>query len=307
MCMFTRPVNLVENTRVFARLSSSRKSQYLVYQMQYEAGEPTAMVLPIPVTKPTHENSLRFIDLSGYSEFFSDLAKGFPVIIDPYVKSAVIETTHAPQLKVFQIGNYEGSFVPNVADFSLLDERFRFSDAIWSKIPQYKNFAFVVFQLTAGSLKPHPMAFEFDYEGKEIYFPTMHIHDGVIHRREEFDHALYLQHAELDSRVGEYKNFEGYDHTTKLIRSQATAENYCNMSTAQGILLGNLLIHKHVIRGKQPNRDFTLAVTGDSDIVPAKPLWLLAVAPFLLILTLLGWFFARRNTISKSVQVTDTF
>ena len=45
------------------------------------------------------------------------------------------------------------------------------------------------------------MEFQTQRDSNEIFFPTIHIHDGEVHELEEFDHALYLQHAEFDSKV----------------------------------------------------------------------------------------------------------
>ena len=48
MCMFTRPVVSVADTRIFARLTGNG-TQLLVYEMSYAAAGDLAMVLPLPV------------------------------------------------------------------------------------------------------------------------------------------------------------------------------------------------------------------------------------------------------------------
>ena len=120
--------------------------------------------------------------------------------------SKAVDPTSRSDLEVFEVGNYVASFVPKVADFVQLDKRFCLPEETWSRLPQYKAFGFAVFQLAAGSRTPHPMAFEFEYDKKSLYFPTLHIHDGKIHETEEFDHILYMQHAGFDSRVYRYRN-----------------------------------------------------------------------------------------------------
>ena len=69
----------VSDTFIFARLTGGG-SQYLAYEMKYESEEPNAMILPLPVALPAGERSIRFIDLSGYDNFFEDLSRAFPYI-----------------------------------------------------------------------------------------------------------------------------------------------------------------------------------------------------------------------------------
>jgi hypothetical protein len=37
---------------------------------------------------------------------------------------------------VREVGSFEASYVPKIADFSRLDERFRLPVAVWKKLPQ---------------------------------------------------------------------------------------------------------------------------------------------------------------------------
>jgi hypothetical protein len=48
MCCFSRPVESVSATRIFARADEGGR-QVLVYSMLFQATEPLAMVLPLPV------------------------------------------------------------------------------------------------------------------------------------------------------------------------------------------------------------------------------------------------------------------
>ena len=78
MCCFSRPVQSVSATKIFAR-SAEDGRQLLVYSMTLRAKEELGMVLPLPVKKGSGEKAVTFIDLKGYAEFFADLNKGFPV------------------------------------------------------------------------------------------------------------------------------------------------------------------------------------------------------------------------------------
>jgi hypothetical protein len=181
MCCFSQPVLSVNNTQIFARLSGNG-TQYLAYQMSYESRDENAMILPLPVKQPANNRTLTFIDLKDYDGFFDDLANGFPFHSPPSIGcSAHIDRALRHDLEVFEVGNYIASFVPTIDDFDRLDSKFTLPNDIWANIPGYESFGFAVFQLAAGSLKPHPMCFEFQSASGDLFFPTVHIHDGEVH------------------------------------------------------------------------------------------------------------------------------
>jgi hypothetical protein len=162
MCIFAQPVIAVNTTKIFAR-ATSRQTQFLAYQMNYESRAENAMILPVPIRQPSHDGSLRFVDLQGYASFFDDLANGFPYKPPSFNFgcSAPFDAASGSALEVFEVANYIASFVPRLSGFSRLDQRFTLPEDTWSQIPQYADFGFAEFQLAAGALKPHPMAFEF--------------------------------------------------------------------------------------------------------------------------------------------------
>ena len=194
MCCFSRPVEEVKNTRIFARMGAKGR-QVIVYQMALEAKEDLAMVLPIPVVKGTGENGVTFFDLSKYPAFFADLALLFPLpksVGDRF--GGVSRGVGSAKLEVQSVGAYDASFVPRVADFSRLDERFQLPKGVWDEVPGYADFGFAVFKLKAAHGEVHPMAFAFPTATRNrVFFPTLHIHDGEVHDKEVFDHTLYLQ------------------------------------------------------------------------------------------------------------------
>src|SRR5437870_3756964 len=77
MCCFSRRVDKVADTSIFARPSKDDK-QFLVYSMLFAAKEDLAMILPLPTPKGSPEDALRFINLEKYADFFKDMAAGFP-------------------------------------------------------------------------------------------------------------------------------------------------------------------------------------------------------------------------------------
>lgn len=194
MCCFSRPVDYVAGTNIFARPAKGA-GQYLVYSMSLKAGDELAMILPIPTPKGSKEDAVEFINLEKYPDFFEDMRSGFPVppTRGPAPGSLGLKDD-SHKLKVVDVGAFVASFVPAVKDFGRLDEQFRLPDGTWDKLPQYRDYGFAVFKLKKGEQKVHPMAFQFPRADKsKLFFPTVHIHDGKVHDRAKFDHALFCQ------------------------------------------------------------------------------------------------------------------
>ena len=126
MCCFSRPVQSVSATHIFAR-SGADGRQFLVYSMTLRAKEELAMVLPLPVKPGSGEKAVSFIDLTDYADFFADLGKGFPEPLAAQTpdKSRSLGGSPLAKLEVVTVGSFEASFVPTTADFSRLDERDR--------------------------------------------------------------------------------------------------------------------------------------------------------------------------------------
>jgi hypothetical protein len=190
MCCFSKAVDQVRQTMIFARGTNGGR-QVLAYSMEYVAKEDLSMILPIPVPAASPGDAVRFINLQEYPEFFDDLVK-----LCPYRGPL----TGALPLAVEEVGAFEASFVPSIKDFARLDERFRLPAGIWEALPGYKDFGFAVFKLKKGNQKPkHPMAFEFPRrDPKKLFFPTVHIHDGQLHPKAEFNHLLLCQKMDED-------------------------------------------------------------------------------------------------------------
>src|SRR5690349_17102183 len=154
MCCFSRPVQSVSATNIFAR-SAEGGQQYLVYSMTLRAKEELAMVLPLPVKAGSGEKAVSFIDLKGYPDFFTDLQKGFPEPLTSRTlsNSRALGAPPDAKLEVVAVGSFEASFVPTAADFSRLDERFRLPAGTWEKLPAYRGHGFAVFKLKSGEAK----------------------------------------------------------------------------------------------------------------------------------------------------------
>lgn len=245
MCCFSRNA-VVADTNIFARGAKDGR-QFLVYSMKFSSKEDLAMILPIPTPRDAKEDAVRFINLEKYADFFKDLRAGFPMPNGGSRGKPAFGSLEpdSHKLKVVEVGSFEASFVPAVKDFSRLDERFRLPAETWDKLPSYKDFGFAVFKLKKGSeQKVHPLSFEFPRANpKQLFFPTVHIHDGQVHPRAKFDHALYCQADRM---------LLGWVESTR------PAAMFMKLDNAEGLLDGMRHCHMKEMRGVLKNEDVVL-------------------------------------------------
>ena len=248
MCCFSQSVQRVANTRIFSRrIDESR--QAIAYQMEFAADSDLAMILPLPVVPGSAENAVKFINLKGYDTFFSDLDNAFPQPESFALAAGAPRTKgQSNKLEVQSVGSFEASFVPTIADFRRLDERFRIAPEIWGKIPGYADYGFAVFKLKKGDHKVHPMALSFPSRHPEkLFFPTVHIHDGEVHTKEHFDHELYCQVAR-----------PGLFEMMKWEESPGLAKAACKVEKSEGLMSGDGHIYRRRMVGDFANKDIVL-------------------------------------------------
>jgi hypothetical protein len=240
MCCFSGPVRDVADTRIFAR-GGDHERQLLAYQMKFSTTTDLAMILPLPVPRGTPDGALRFVDLSGYPDFFDELRSGFP---EPRARATGKLAAAAEPLAVEQVGSFDASFVPSISDFARLDARFRMPDGVWDRLPQYRSFGFAVFKLKKDATTVHPMAFEFPRaDGSKLFFPTVHVHDGTVHAQADFDHSLYCQDkAHLPSQGGWRE-------------SAQPAGAFADIKRARGLLDKNGHCYFMRLQGRHKNQD----------------------------------------------------
>jgi hypothetical protein len=251
MCCFSQPVQSVSATKIFAR-SDEGELQFVVYSMSITANQDLAMILPLPVKHGAGEKAVHFISLKEYLSFFDDLELGFPKPITRGDTLSAVPGTDsaAATLEVIRVGNFEASFVPTVKDFARLDARFRLPVGTWNKLPGYKDYGFAVFKLKKGAGPIHPMAFSFPRRHTDrLFFPTVHIHDGKVHAKAEFDHVLYCQpHEHQHLELLHWK--ESAQH----------ARSFMKLDKAKGLIEPDQHCYKMPLMGELPNKDTFLAV-----------------------------------------------
>jgi hypothetical protein len=251
MCCFSRHVEHVSNTNIFAR-SARAGLQFLVYSMSLETPEDLAMILPIPVPKGSPDDAVRFISLKDYPAFFDDMRNGFPQPVSAgrsLAKSEAAPANRPRPLPVVEVGDFGASFVPSIQDFRRLDERFRLPETAWDQLPRYRDYGFAVFKLKEGGAqkpqKVHPMAFEFPRaDPRTLFFPTVHIHDGRVRPEAAFDHALYCQ-----TTGGERLP------RNEWIESPGLALQFLKVDKTHGIVDPQSHCHLRTVRGRHKNED----------------------------------------------------
>lgn len=243
MCMFSSAVNSVNNTRIFVRRADGR--QHVAYSMDLHAMQAVAMILPIPVDRSAGEDAVSFVDMSGYADFFDDLDHGFaqPKFVERSFSLGGDRGLRT--LAVHDVGSFEASFVPTLADFQRLDPRFRLPDQTWARLPQYREFGFVVFKLRNGVGPAHPMAFSYPTQIERIFFPTVHVHDGEVHPFGDFDHTLYAQDNSRGDLAGTEKSFQ-------------TAQHFMRNALGSSVLAFDQYVYKQTIQGSRPNTDILI-------------------------------------------------
>jgi hypothetical protein len=250
--MFSQAVERVSNTSIFARMTL-RNTQILVYAMTLTARSELAMVLPLPTPPRAPEDAVRFINLERYPTYFADMRSGFPSPMIISFSAGGLTSGAAPApLVVHDVGAFEASFVPTVADFARLDRRFALAPQIFNALPAYRDWGFAVFKLKgfgasarAAQKAIHPMAFELrPRDTRALFFPTVHVHDGVVHETASFDHELYCQ---LSPEVA--------PRMTAWEASTQPAASFMNNDKVEGTILGGDPIHRRRLEGLLPNRD----------------------------------------------------
>ncbi len=248
MCMFSRRVTVVANTRLFAR-SCAAGHQALVYSMTMDADDELAMILPLPVRSGIGELDVSFIDLSAYSDFFDDLEKAEMVSGRWRSLEGRQGTPAKPTLQVRNVGSFEASFAPTRADLDRLDSRFRLDPQVWRELPIYEDFGFAVFKLRPGLKHVHPMAFRFPRrDPRSLFFPTVHVHDGhSVPPMADFDHELFFQSPSLVLLERDW--FHSTWPAKTFMRQASLPEDLMDLGEQCCLF---------EIRGQHPNRDIYL-------------------------------------------------
>lgn len=268
MCIFSRPIITVASTCIFARLNPEGQ-QYLAYSMTCDLPEEMAMILPIPVARDS-EQVLEWLDLSSCPKLFFWLEHAF----SPPSRGGLRSRGGGGRrdyLEVVDVGSFEASYVPQLSDFDRLDPRFRLDTSVWAKLPQYVDYGFAVFKLKGGSHKVHPMGFRFSTRyPDQLFFPTVHVHDGEVCEREKFDHDLYCQSSTAPGKGPWVKSYIGLG--LKIPPHENTKRMVDRNLPGYKLRLSGDLPNRDVLVPGAPLPDPPLRVLGNQDTDPESGL-----------------------------------
>jgi hypothetical protein len=241
--MFVLPVQQVASTKIFASMGPHAPGQWrqtLVYEAVVGTTGDNAMVLPIPVHRAVGAAGIELLNLSSVPAFFTYLRDllDSPLLVMGGMPSFGAPPAAAPPLPVYRVGSFDVSIVPTLADFGRLSGIFRLGlGALGPVLAQrYGDHAFVVYQIAEGTSLLHPFGVSFVTRHDQLYFPTVHVHDGTAPLFASFDHQLFAQRSRLPEQ-GRAPAVSAY-WTEHVLSSAPFVEKY--LSIQSGALRGQL-------------------------------------------------------------------
>lgn len=92
------------------------------------------------------------------------------------------------------------------------------------------------------------MAFIFPLRDQHgLFFPTLHIHDGEVHDRADFDHMLYAQHSIFWPR-----NFMSWEESPR------PAGMFAATKRSQGLIDETGHVYRKRVSGERKNEDIVV-------------------------------------------------
>lgn len=87
-----------------------------------------------------------------------------------------------------------------------------------------------------------------------------------------------------------------------MIRSSDRAGEFADVAKSQGLLDGELLVHRKIMRGTLPNEDTIVSLDPFPVDITARVWAWRKVAPWLVGVAAIGWFFNRRSKVKQSLE-----
>jgi hypothetical protein len=150
MCLISRPVELVDGTKILVGINKNKTRQITVYSNKVKnRSDSNAMILPVP-----NPESIKFINLTDYKNIFDDCDSCFHSYvlgINSYVLGTNSLNSH--KLEVFDIGSYKVSLAMNLDELEHVDESvFKLSkgcNKVLSKYYNEKYWGFIILKLVS--------------------------------------------------------------------------------------------------------------------------------------------------------------
>jgi len=191
----------VAETELFVAPNTERTHQITIYANSVQTtSRNNMMILPVP-----NPETVKFIDLSNYSDIFKDLEKSFKVYSQSYgaTNGFMSKGMMRNSLPVVSVGSYNATLVPDYFQIDRIDE-----DVFGKISPQmekvlnkyYKTMGFVVCKLKPSNslVKYHPFAYSHKIQDSgKLFLPTRHQHHGQLEEiNSHWDHSIYSFNTE---------------------------------------------------------------------------------------------------------------
>ena len=226
MCIFNIPVSEVKQTRIFVGPTAAgrqvtiyenyvgvsgrgKKAKELEAKQEKERASKNAMILPCPLSSGAQ---VQLLDLSKDGFKFDDLHACFPVYQEP-PKDNASRSRHAAEkhkeakLQVHQVGAYQMSIAPTLADLSRIDPAvFIVAPNIQELMSKHyaNGFGFIICVFDPSKeIKPHPIGYVHDkLSPTQLFVPCRHEHGHGPQEKEQFDHYIYSANTRPDGEAG---------------------------------------------------------------------------------------------------------
>lgn len=285
MCIISNRVESVSKTKLFVGAKPLTNRQITVYANSVDnLTDGNAMILPVPFP-----NTVRFHDLSNYTNFFDDCDNCF---LKPKLKSLSNSygvdgfSTNSKTLEVFNVGSYQVSLAKSLDDLQRVNKSvFILSngcDELLRKYYSNPNFGFIICKLATGKEDYHPFGYShIMIDNNKMFIPTKHYHEHGFNRSnyksnyesniesspmfqnfmsdftftpnitEDWDHDIYLYNGSLEH------NRDFYDMSKRGTWSGSNLKNKNKLDFDLGDLLH---FEKHKVRGHKKNIDLIAVV-----------------------------------------------
>ena len=178
--MISTEIQQVSKTKILVSPDSTGSRQLIIYSNYINnISESNAMVLPVPLP-----HTIKFINLSEYSDLFDDCAKCF---YNPSRSKSLNWSTNSfntrednSPLEVFNVGSYQVSMAMNLDQISRVDQKiFVLSPGLKQTLSMFyyqPYWGFIICKLGSGPELYHPFGYSHEIIDNKIYIPTRHYH-----------------------------------------------------------------------------------------------------------------------------------
>lgn len=234
MCIISGTINEVAKTKIFCGLNKDKTRQITIYSNEVDSAvDNNLMILPVPFIE-----TVKFHDLSSYSNFFEDCEKTFYNSKSTNYSNSANDSFGIRSmsiLKVFDVGSYKVSILDSVKDLGRLDtKQFHVTNEVavyLHKFYNHKNIGFIVCKLNRGKQLYHPFAFSHKANSSKLYIPTKHYH--VHSKMENLNYGSYAStYADVPKQTQLYSTDEmaeqdedDWDHDIYIYNASSKGNN----------------------------------------------------------------------------------